>query len=227
MVDTVVYARGQIYWRLPPSKFDQNIASKRRPVLIMSNNVGNHFSGIVTVVPLTTQSSHNHLPTHIKIDLPTSTSYLMAEQITTINKKTLCEYIATVTPEKMIEVEEAVQVALGFKSSNDAEYVNSEENSNCDLYDNNTKQTSNEVSTFTVEDKLDKDILNKLDSVVHEPEKRFRHRYTEDEKLEFIMDYDDVKNKLITQQEFMTKYNLTCWGSAQSMNHRFRKKLEV
>ena len=221
MVDTVVYARGQIYWRLPPSKFDQNIAAKRRPVLIVSNNVGNHFSGIVTVVPLTTQSSHNHLPTHIKIDLPTSTSYLMAEQITTINKKTLCEYIATVTPEKMVEVDEAIQVALGFKSVNDAEYVNNDENSNCEPY--NSKNNINDILTSTVEDKLNKDDLQKLESI----EKRVRHRYSEDEKLEFIMDYDNVKNKLMTQQDFMKKYHLTCWGSAQSMNHRFRKKLEV
>ena len=226
MVDTVVYARGQIYWRLPPSKFDQNIAAKRRPVLIVSNNVGNHFSGIVTVVPLTTQSSHNHLPTHIKIDLPTSTSYLMAEQITTINKKTLCEYIATVTPEKMVEVDEAIQVALGFKSVNDAEYVNNDENSNCEPY--NSKNNINDILTSTVEDKLNKDDLQKLESISTKSiEKRVRHRYSEDEKLEFIMDYDNVKNKLMTQQDFMNKYHLTCWGSAQSMNHRFRKKLEV
>lgn len=226
MVDTVVYARGQIYWRLPPSRFDANIAAKRRPVLIVSNNVGNHFSGIVTVVPLTTKSSHNHLPTHITIDLPNATSYLMAEQITTVNKKTLSEYIATVTPEKMVEVDEAIQVALGFKCVDDAEYVNKAENCVCDSRVKD-EHVSNSLC-YKIEDKIDADTLHKLkNSVSESTTPRSRHRYTQEEKLQFVVDYDSVKRKQMTREEFMRKYTLTCWGSAQSMNSRFRKKLEV
>ena len=238
MIDTVVYARGQIYWRSSPNKVDQNIQAKCRPVLIMSNNVGNHFSGIVTVVPLTTQSSHNHLPTHIKIDLPNTTSYLMAEQLTTINKKSLGDYIATVTPEKMIEVDEAVQIALGFKSIDSAEYVNKDEN--CKVIDVNLGKNSNSPFTYSIVDKVGESVFNDIknisatkditDSEIVNDQKSpvmKRHRYTEEEKLQFVLDYDQVINKYMTKEAFLSKYKLTVWGSAQSMNHRFKKQLEV
>lgn len=55
MIDSLYYARGQI-WNRKNDRDEEGraVLKKRRPVIIVSNNVGNFFSGVVTVVPLTT-----------------------------------------------------------------------------------------------------------------------------------------------------------------------------
>ncbi|WP_157685607.1 type II toxin-antitoxin system PemK/MazF family toxin [Paenibacillus donghaensis] len=44
-----------------------SIQSGVRPVLVISNNIGNKFSPNVTVVPITSSTIKRKLPTHVKI----------------------------------------------------------------------------------------------------------------------------------------------------------------
>lgn len=54
--------RGQIYFCDIP-KTAGSVYHSMRPVLIISNNVNNHYSGCVTAIPLTSRNKTT-LPTH-------------------------------------------------------------------------------------------------------------------------------------------------------------------
>ena len=78
-----------VYGKLPHN--EESIQSGCRPFLVISNNIGNKFSPILLVIPLTSQLKNTNQPTHtvIKCDGTnglTSDSMLLAEQITTISK---------------------------------------------------------------------------------------------------------------------------------------------
>lgn len=84
---------------VPGSQVQQGV----RPVIIISNDLNNKYSPVVTVVPLTSKLSKHHLPTHINIQgygLPKK-SVILGEQIITLDKKNLIEKIGTIIDVKM------------------------------------------------------------------------------------------------------------------------------
>ena len=91
-----------------------------RPVLIISNELNNTYSETVTVIPMTSKMKKSHLPTHVEI-FPTEAlmiepSMVLAEQVTTIGKNALKNFIGRVEQKKMSDVESAVSIHLGLKS---------------------------------------------------------------------------------------------------------------
>ena len=99
-----------------------SVQSGNRPVLVISNDVGNLYSNTITVIPLTTKIKKLEMPTHIRIsqadcwmyrDEALQESLLLAEQITTIDKSALCNRLCRVkSQEKMQEIKRAVAAQL-------------------------------------------------------------------------------------------------------------------
>ncbi|MGX7329009.1 type II toxin-antitoxin system PemK/MazF family toxin [Enterococcus bulliens] len=89
-----------------------------RPVLIVQNNLGNHFSPTVIVVAITAKIAKPKLPTHIPIAASKMglerNSVILAEQIRTLDKSRLKDKICRVDEEKMMEVERAIKVSVGI-----------------------------------------------------------------------------------------------------------------
>lgn len=86
-----------------------------RPVLIVQNNVGNKYSPTLVVLPISAAKKH-YLPTHIHIRgskaLPKD-SVILAEQIRTIDKDRLKNYVGSVDFELMEKVEKAMKISIG------------------------------------------------------------------------------------------------------------------
>ena len=82
-----------------------------RPVLI----VGNKYSPTLVVLPISTAKKH-YLPTHIHIRgskaLPKD-SIVLAEQIRTIDRYRLKNYVGSVDLELMEKVEKAMKISIG------------------------------------------------------------------------------------------------------------------
>lgn len=111
------YLRGQVWWQRPTTdKVIKGIQNAGRPVIIISNNTGNRFSPVVTVVPLTT-ADKKELPTHVKVymDDDVTISTVLCEQLRTISTELLDKYIGTIDETKMTEINAAILTALGFK----------------------------------------------------------------------------------------------------------------
>ena len=88
-----------------------------RPVLVISNDMANKNSDVVTVIPLTSQMKRIELPTHCIIhDLLDEDSVVLAEQITAIPKWRLHRKLCSCTDEVQVsEIARAVKVQLGLE----------------------------------------------------------------------------------------------------------------
>lgn len=80
-----------------------------RPVIIIQNDTGNKHCPTVIVAAITSQIK-KPLPTHI--DLPANSTILL-EQVRTIDKTRLKNFVGSVTFEKMAEINKAILVSLG------------------------------------------------------------------------------------------------------------------
>ena len=86
-----------------------------RPVLVVQNNIGNRYSPTLVVLPLST-AKKNHMPTHINIcgskSLPKD-SIVLAEQIRTIDRYRLREYVGSIDKEIMDKINRAMKISIG------------------------------------------------------------------------------------------------------------------
>jgi mRNA interferase MazF len=111
--------RGEIYYAdLSPAIGSEQGGT--RPVVVIQNNVGNHYSPTIIVAVLTSKQKKN-LPTHIEIPCNESNlsmdSTVLLEQVRTIDKSRLENYVGSVTEEKMQEINYAMLVSLGLGTS--------------------------------------------------------------------------------------------------------------
>ncbi|MGL4362020.1 MAG: type II toxin-antitoxin system PemK/MazF family toxin [Cellulosilyticaceae bacterium] len=89
-----------------------------RPVLIIQNNTGNHYSPTVICVPLTSKSK-KEIPTHYTITKDnylflTYDSTILCEQIKTISKKRLSHKIGIVTKEDMQHIDRKLGISIAL-----------------------------------------------------------------------------------------------------------------
>lgn len=106
-----------VYWAtLPRYEQNPNIQSGRRPVIIVSNNVANCLSNNVTIVPCTTNTEKRpDQPTHYIMSLnPREDSMVLAEDIITINKNLLENFMGMLDESIMKEIDECIKAALGL-----------------------------------------------------------------------------------------------------------------
>lgn len=90
-----------------------------RPVLIIQNNIGNRYSPTVIAAAITSQTSKHPLPTHVSLNgiygLRRDSTILL-EQIRTIDRSRLREYIGRLELEKLQAVDQAMAVSLGLEN---------------------------------------------------------------------------------------------------------------
>lgn len=90
-----------------------------RPVLVVQNNKGNHFSPTITVLPITTKIHKSKgLPTHVLIRNNgglEQASAIMAEQIVTIDRNRFFTYLGSISEKDMYrDVNKAIRIQLGL-----------------------------------------------------------------------------------------------------------------
>ena len=110
--------RGEIYF----ADLSPVIGSEQgglRPVLIIQNDLGNHFSPTVIVAAVTAKMEKPKLPTHIGITAAKTglgkDSVILMEQIRTIDKSRLKEKICRLPIDIMEAVDEALQISVGLQ----------------------------------------------------------------------------------------------------------------
>ena len=83
-----------------------------RPAVIVSNDTGNYYAPVVEIVYLTTQEK-KPMPTHVDV-MCRVPSTALCEQIQTIYKDRLGDYIRSCTDEEMQAIDKALMVSLGL-----------------------------------------------------------------------------------------------------------------
>lgn len=84
-----------------------------RPALIVSNDKCNATSEVVEVVYMTTQPKTD-LPTHVTIRSSGKTSFALCEQITSVYKDRIGNYIGTATEDEMRQIDIALSISLSL-----------------------------------------------------------------------------------------------------------------
>lgn len=107
--------RGDIYY----ADLNPTVGCERQapPVLIIQNNVGNHFSPTVIAAAITSRRKKD-MPTHVLIDENGTRlfadSRIMLEQVRTIDRERLKEYVGHADSATMQSVDRAIAVSLGL-----------------------------------------------------------------------------------------------------------------
>lgn len=112
-----VVKRGEIYY----ADLSPVVGSEQggiRPVLIVQNNIGNKFSPTVIIVPITSRMNKAKLPTHIEVKAKQfgleKDSVMLLEQIRTVDKLRLREYLGIVDEKTMQNVDRVLKVSLAL-----------------------------------------------------------------------------------------------------------------
>lgn len=109
--------RGEIFF----ADLGETVGSEQngvRPVLVIQNNMGNDNGPTTVVVGITSKLKKMHLPTHLYLGKRfglSKESVLLAEQIMTIDRSRIREYIGTLDDITMERAENAIEVSLGLK----------------------------------------------------------------------------------------------------------------
>lgn len=110
--------RGDIYFiRLPNNTGD--VQQGYRPAVVIQNNFGNSYSN-TTIVACLTSKLKQPLPTHCFIKKGVgglkANSTVLCEQLITIDKRNLGQYIGTIKNNPVLEkLDQCIRVSLGLE----------------------------------------------------------------------------------------------------------------
>ena len=92
-----------------------------RPVLIIQNDKGNKHSPTTIVAAITSKLDKHRLPTHVgvKMDGLPLNSLVLLEQICTMDKSRILEYVGILDDETMAQVDAALIISIGIKNKKD------------------------------------------------------------------------------------------------------------
>ena len=90
-----------------------------RPVVVIQNDKGNRFSPTLIVAPISSRLGKPPIPTHVI--LPTHSlekvSIVLLEQIRTIDKQRLGQWVCTLVRKTLEQIDQALCVSLGLDIS--------------------------------------------------------------------------------------------------------------
>ena len=111
------YLRGELYY----ADLGTGIGSEQngyRPVVIIQNDVGNRHSPTTIVAAISTQiKTKANLPTHYHLKLGSGlvqSSMVMLEQIRTVDKTRLAQYIGKLSDEEINGLNHALAISIGL-----------------------------------------------------------------------------------------------------------------
>ena len=112
--DMEIY-KGDIFYIMKPQQHQTTGSEQEagRPGIIVSNNKNNEHSDVVEIVYLTTREK-TPLPTHVEVMCHVPSTAL-CEQILSVSKERIGNYIRTCTDAEMAAIDDALMISLGIK----------------------------------------------------------------------------------------------------------------
>lgn len=105
--------RGDIFYIVNNYQEEGSEQRAGRPAVVVSNDKGNEHSNVIEVVYLTTQPKAD-LPTHIDIKSANRPSIALCEQISSVSKERLGDFIGTCTKYELDMLDAGMMISLGI-----------------------------------------------------------------------------------------------------------------
>ena len=111
------FFRGEVYYAELETG-EEHEQRKKRPVVIIQNNIGNKYSPNVIVACVSSKKAERYankpIPTQMSITLDRE-SVVMCEQIKTISKTRLRERVGELTSSQLVQLDDCIMKSLGLK----------------------------------------------------------------------------------------------------------------
>ena len=109
--------RGGIYLAALDPVVGREIA-KTRPVVVVSNDKNNEFSGTITILPITSKNLKKIYPFEVILskdsgNLPKN-SKIKADQIRNLDKSRIVKFIGTLEKQEVDQIDKAIKIHLGL-----------------------------------------------------------------------------------------------------------------
>ena len=87
-----------------------------RPVVVVQNDTGNRYSKTIIIAPISKKMSKPPIPTHVIFsdDSLSYVSMILCEQLRTIDKKRLGQWICTLDDKTIEKINKAIRVSLAL-----------------------------------------------------------------------------------------------------------------
>lgn len=125
------FLRGEVYWW----KFGDSVGSEEgavRPGVIVSSEQGNKSSHTVNIVFLTTKTKYGRI--NVEVSNADRRSWAMCNQIATVDKLRVGNYMSTLSEEEMADIDRAIMSALGLHNvGDDEDEPNTDESDNDEI----------------------------------------------------------------------------------------------
>ena len=109
--------RGDIYFIKSTYREEGSEQRGDRPAVIVSNDKNNEHSEVVEVVYLTTKPKTD-LPTHVFTTSALSPSTILCEQIYSVSKQRVAEWIGELTENELQALDKALAISIGINFGN-------------------------------------------------------------------------------------------------------------
>ncbi|WP_283700147.1 type II toxin-antitoxin system PemK/MazF family toxin [Clostridium perfringens] len=120
---TRAYLRGDIFYADLPNQ-NGSEQSGVRPVVIIQNNLGNKYGRTLIIAPITSQDKKD-LPVHSEIynNSLEKDSTILLEQVTTIDKNKVKEFVGHLTRNELKKLNIALARSVGLMDLNSLEFI--------------------------------------------------------------------------------------------------------
>lgn len=206
LYETRIIKRGCIFWyRFPDLGYGQSVQSGLRPVIVVQNELGNKYSPVVLVVPVTSKLNKKAMPTHVELISESvvgleKNSIALCEQVFSISKKDLGDYIGRLRLSTMREINDALRIEFqlgGTTKENEIKKFALELSQNIKTYE----KIIDEYGLF-----LESNIIRQTE-IKMKLEIRRLEQYCEGERLDINEFYNNYKNHR-GEKEKVYNYNI-------------------
>lgn len=198
------FKRGQIWWYKTGDNYNGSIQGKTRPVVIMSNELANENSNCLLAIPCTTAEKKN-MPTHTSFMLDGTLSTTLAENMMSVNKDKLTNYIGTVDEELLKKLEINISIALGLME-----------------IPNKQIKENNNIEVEKLDIKIDGPKVSNIIKLEDKKSNKSKSKMSVEDKRRFLNDYDNHDSKYMIK-----KYGLKNLKALQQKVYMIRKEFGI
>lgn len=87
---------------------------KSRPAVVIQNDLGNKYSPVTIVAPMTSQKTEKIYPFEVLLANLEKTSKVLLNQIRAIDKRRLIKKLGNVDEETLNKIDDAIKISLGL-----------------------------------------------------------------------------------------------------------------